>query len=150
MLFSKRDNPASMPTRDILSDIGTLIRFANMKIIVDTNNADARNSIEPLGNRIFIVFVIVEPWSRRPVEKPIAVRNILKRLLITLDPTAEPTQTERLFPETSITATKVKATRKTEKSIIYHLRTDVMTVTIKSERSSQVSRTKSSFFINPL
>ena len=44
------------------------------------------------------------------------------------------------MPETSMKATNVKMTRITENSIGNHLRIDVTTETIRSDRSSQESK----------
>ncbi len=55
------DKPASIPTSDMLSDIGALMRWAIRKTTTATSKASALNCRPVFGNRAFTVFVIPMP-----------------------------------------------------------------------------------------
>ena len=139
-----RDKPASKPTSNMLIDAGTLIKSAITKIKIATSKASARNCKAAFGSSTFTVFVIPMPWATSPSENPAAPSIMANRLLMILEPTAGPTHADRLLPETNITVMKVNTRITIEShSIQSHLRMDVTTETIRSERSSQESSTSS-------
>src|SRR5208283_1394222 len=138
------DKPASKPTTAMLIDAGTLIKSATTKINMATSKASARNCKVTFGSSTCIVFIMLTPWATSPSENPAAPSSIPSRLLMILEPTAGPTQADRLLPATNITVMKVniKITMESQ-SMPRHLVIEVTTDTMRSERSSQESSTSS-------
>jgi len=94
----------------MLRDIGTRILYANKKMIIAMSKASVLKVDEALGNRILTERVIFPPCNKSPTENPKAPRRAPNLLVITLEPTAGPTQAERLLPATSITDRKTRIT----------------------------------------
>jgi hypothetical protein len=138
------DKPASRPTSDILKDMGARILYAKTNTTTATSIASALRIEVALGRRVATELVIEEPWTKSPVENPIAPKNIPNRLVTILEPTAGPMQADKLLPATSITARNTKTTRATvTNSNQNHLRIEVTADTITSDRSSALSKISS-------
>ncbi len=113
-----RDSPARNPTRHMLRDIGMRIIPAIKNINIATSKAIILISSVALGKRILTDCVMADPCKINPIEKPLAPSMTPNLLLIILEPTAGPTQADKLLPETNAIAMKVKTTRRIENSSI--------------------------------
>lgn len=109
-----------------------------------TSKASTRKVDVALGSRMLKELIIVAPWISNPMEKPAMPMSAPNRLVTILEPTAGPTQADRLLPATIMVATKTKTTSAIDSStIVSHLRMEVTMETIMSARSSQLSNRSS-------